>query len=87
MQVGEDDAWDLHQGDDEGALRHGAQVVAERAPRGRDDGQRRDVRLVPAAEPTGFTLRIINSYCIGPNIRRGIFPGNTSDKVSSYIRV
>ena len=51
MQVGEDEAGDLDQSDDKGSLGHGAQVVAERPPRGGDDGQGRDLRLVPVVFP------------------------------------
>lgn len=47
MDVGEDEARDLHQGDDEGAFGHGAQVVAGQTQHRWHDGGHGQFRFIP----------------------------------------
>ena len=50
VEVHEDEAGDLDQCDDEGALGHGAQVVPDQAQHRRQDGRQRESVLIPERE-------------------------------------
>ena len=47
VEVHKDEAWDLDQGDDEGAFGHGAQVVTDKPQHRRQDGRHGEPVLVP----------------------------------------
>lgn len=48
MDVGEDEPRDLHEGDDEGALGQGSQVVADGSQHGRQDWSNGHLGLLPS---------------------------------------
>lgn len=53
VDVGEKEAGDLHQGDDEGALGHRAQVIADETEHGGQDGGQRQLGFVPEHRRVG----------------------------------